>query len=262
MEFNLRLDSEIKACAGNIASNVADLVERILRHPSSGFDENITRSGSYLTTSGCDLSAPQDVRIADAIRNTQTTSPPCAAPCDGKTKDRVSFQQAKYDSHKSDIHEQLYQSSSTAPHPSTSPWVSYLRYNKNGKQHVFITDCGSPHHDASKQKYMGNDQLNQEQILDDPNTILARHDDDSWSDQIEEFLSAQDAPHYRNSSDSKLMRKQQAAKAIASAFQESQFGREIEEDWEQHRSEYQAISLDYHLRSKDLAYFFKTNTIS
>lgn len=89
--------------------------------------------------------------------------------------------------------------------------------------------------------------------MDDPNAVLARND----NDQIEEFLDAQDAPHYRNTSASKLKRKQQAAKDIAPAFQKSQFGGGNEEDWEQHRADYQEIALDYHLRSKDLAYYLK-----
>lgn len=75
--------------------------------------------------------------------------------------------------------------------------------------------------------------------FDDPSTVLARDDDD----QIKQFLVSQDAPQYRKSSDYELKRKQEAAKAILSALQKSQFGGGIKKNWEQLHTYYQTIDL-------------------
>lgn len=51
--------------------------------------------------------------------------------------------------------------------------------------------------------------------FDDPNSLFARDDDE----QSKQFLDSQNAPHYRNSSDSELKRKQESVKAIVTALQ-------------------------------------------
>lgn len=88
-------------------------------------------------------------------------------------------------------------------------------------------------------------------MWDDPNKVLIRDD----NDEVNPFLKSPDAPLYKNTSDNEAKRKKNVAKEIATAFKNAQIGGDLEEDWERHLAEYQAVALDYQVRSKDLAYF-------
>lgn len=86
-----------------------------------------------------------------------------------------------------------------------------------------------------------------------PDSII-RHPD---SEKIDKFFDDTDAPTYKNESLHVIKRKQEAVKAVSYVVQNSKFGGDQEEDWDQHVSDYEAIVLDYQLRSKDLAYYMR-----
>lgn len=115
-------------------------------------------------------------------------------------------------------------SSSQPDNTSNNP--SSLKYWQDNGQYVFIT----PSNACAKGYYTTNagETCLPNQPFDDPNAVLVREDDD----QIKQFLDSNDAPQYRYSSDSELKREQQAGKEIASAFQKSQFGGGIKDNWE------------------------------
>lgn len=251
-ELNYRLKNEICTQTTEIAKNVADIVERRRRTNAAlrGNPGDDTPCGKNITDA-CNHPPPstkhhlisQDVRICDAQRIAQTsgitstqtkvaTTPSnshCAHPV--TPTDGTPYPDAS--------HRRAYAQSAAVPLPPEA--TQGLYYNNDGDKHEFNIN-------TVNSSYPKNQKEDPAHINDDPNMVLARDE----SDQIGQFLDASDAPQYQNTSDSELKHKKQAAKAIASAFQKSQFGGDVEEDWDQHKSDYQAIVLDYHLRSKEL----------
>lgn len=90
--------------------------------------------------------------------------------------------------------------------------------------------------------------------MNDPSFIITH----SPSNTIATFLNDGDAPLYKNLSDQKLKRKQDAAKSISIAFKDSRFGGVQEVDWERRISDFEKLSFDYKVRSNDLAYLLRS----
>lgn len=263
-EFNARLNSELCARTEDIATKVVKMDEQKMRNNPALYDwsmkgtnkkENITRSVDQSLPAMQFRSTPQDVRISDAQMNaprndrdvvTHGTAYQTAGN-DCHTTQRRPSTSANLEQH----HPQHQHDTSVVPN-SNPATTGGLKYDNNGRQHVFTTEVSTEQEERSG--YVADMERPEGKLrLDDPNIVLGRNEDE----QIEEILDAQDAPRYRNTNDNKLKRKKQATKAIDSAFHKSQFGGGVEEDWEQHKVDYQAIALDYHLRSKCLAYFLR-----
>lgn len=51
-----------------------------------------------------------------------------------------------------------------------------------------------------------------------------------------------------------LKRKQDIAKSISLTFKDQNFGGTVEEHWDKHKADYEAMVLDYQLRSNHLGY--------
>lgn len=90
------------------------------------------------------------------------------------------------------------------------------------------------------------------QAIEDPNFIITHK-----ANKLDSFLNASDAPQYTNVSEGEVRRKQKAEKAILIALKDSRFGVEQEEDWERHINDFETLSFDSQLRSKDLTYLLR-----
>lgn len=117
-------------------------------------------------------------------------------------------------------------------------------------------------HTDNKNEFTSNEQHQQDQLVETHHTQQNRAEEDpnfviTRNDQIDSFLQDSDSPQYKGSGDNELKRKQDAARAISTAFKNSQFGGTMEEDWERHIADFETLAMDYQLRSKDFAYFLR-----
>lgn len=132
-----------------------------------------------------------------------------------------------------------------------------------GTQNTDKAPVSPTHHEASTEagrdySYTANAALNNTGTLkintvEMPDSIVRRVE----PNDIDQFMNASGAPHYMNDGDNEVKRKQKAIKALSQAFMYFKFGGAQEEYWELHLSDYEAIALDYQLRSKDLAYYLR-----
>lgn len=92
-----------------------------------------------------------------------------------------------------------------------------------------------------------------ERMEEDPDFVFKRE----GTDYVDHVINDPDAPRYKNQGSTEIKRKKDALKAIMTALKDNKFGGGVEEDWNKHQDEYETVTLDYQLRSKDMAFYLR-----